>query len=67
MNDERYNKLLKGLGDFRGCVSDQLCDWLLGISHVPSLMEIVRDFPLINPYGVRVRGFLCGSSGLRVN
>ena len=53
-----FNKLLKGLGDFRGSVSDQLCNWSLGISRVSSLKEIVGDFSLINPYGVRVKGFL---------
>ena len=51
---------------FRGCVSDWLCNWLLGISHVSSPMGIVGDFPLIIPYGVRGKGFLCGVSGLRV-
>ena len=29
-------------------------------------MEVVGDFSLINPYGVRVKGFPCGMSGLRV-
>ena len=29
-------------------------------------MGIVGDFSLINPYGVRVKGFPCGVSGLRV-
>ena len=56
MIDERYNKLLKGVRGFRGCVSDQLCNWLLGISLVSGLMEIVGDFSLIIPYGVRVKG-----------
>ena len=58
--------ITEGVRGFRGCVSDRLCNWLLGISHVPSLMEVVGDFPLINPYGVRVKGFLCGVSGLRI-
>ena len=62
-----FNKLLKGLGDFRGSVSDRLCNWLLGISHVSSLKEIVGDFSLINPYGVRVKGFPCACLGLRVS
>ena len=61
VTDERYNKLLKGVRGFRGCISDWLCDWLLGISHVSSLMGIVGDFSLINPYGVRVKGFLLWS------
>ena len=29
-------------------------------------MEIVGDFSLINPYGVRVKGFFCVLPGLRV-
>ena len=29
-------------------------------------MKIVGDFSLINPYGVRVKGFFCGVLGLRV-
>ena len=66
VNDDRFNKLLKGLGDFGGSVSDWVCIWLLGISHVSSLKEIVGDFSLINPYGVRVKGFLCVCLGLRV-
>ena len=28
-------------------------------------MGIVGDFSLINPYGVRVKGFLCGRLRLR--
>ena len=43
-----------------------MCHWLLGISHVSSLKGIVGDFSLINPYGVRVKGFLCVCLGLRV-
>ena len=30
----------------------------MGISHVSGFVEIVGDFSLINPYGVRVKGFL---------
>ena len=58
--------ITKGVRGFRGCVSDQLCNWLLVIFHVSSLMEIVGDFSLINPYEETVKGFLCGVSGLRV-
>ena len=29
-------------------------------------MGVVGDFSLINPYGVRVKGFLCSCLGLRV-
>ena len=29
----------------------------MGTSHVSGLMEVVGDFSLINPYGVRVKGF----------
>ena len=32
-----------------------------GISHVSGWMGIVGDFSLINPYGVRVKGFLLWS------
>ena len=43
-----------------------MCSSDLGISQVSSLMEIVGDFSLINPYEETVKGFLCGVSGLRV-
>ena len=39
---------------------------VIGDFHVSSLTEVVGDFSLIRPYGVRVKGFLCGASGLRV-
>ena len=64
------NNLLKGVrgiglrveGILIGCVFD-----IQGISCVSGLMGVVWDFSLINLYGVRVKGFPCGMSGLRVD
>ena len=58
---ERSINYLMGLGGIGHRVEGVLIGSAignLGISHVSGLVGIVGDFSLINPYGVRVKGFL---------